>query len=492
MFHIKTDIRQYKCESTDKVEKLIRNWVIRPSDLIYNADEKTWNPIGQHPAFDDIFSVIEQEESNEPDTIVTEAPSEIAAEHEVEPGSEELPESDEVTHVAEAPSESREETTVEAPPKAEEEGLAADSEEVTNVTEAPSKRDEEASDDEVTDVREDPRETDEQDESDRPSAPDGVTGVLRDSDEITMMTDKTFEMMRKEAKVEEAGNEESTEVVEREEAAEDDSSEGKGRHGLPEEVFITDEIPRTSVEQAVIDELGAYEDEDETEEEVTELLDRDEVERAEEAEDAGQTELGDETSEERKARWRIVMSDDLDEEEADDEDEEERRFTETDQIEAEELEETVAEDAREVAESEEELDEMLDEAAELVGLSDSEDAVDLDDVAIEPIEDAPRDRTETPVRSAQDVDFVSAGYKMPLPVDISPSSEDLELGLEHSRFSKPKKDETFPYPKPKRPGQVETRRFDLDPEEPRDLSLVIVAVAVVGLVVLLGAVTLMG
>src|SRR5690554_6613649 len=88
MFHIKTDIRQYKCESEQKVERLIRNWVIRPTDLIYDAQKDSWNSIGEHAAFHAVFVTIEKEEANEPDTVVTQALTEIAAEFEVRPGSE--------------------------------------------------------------------------------------------------------------------------------------------------------------------------------------------------------------------------------------------------------------------------------------------------------------------------------------------------------------------------------------------------------------------
>ncbi|QDG52898.1 hypothetical protein FIV42_19770 [Persicimonas caeni] len=483
MFHIKTDIRQYKCETTAKVERLIRNWVIRPSDLIYNADEKTWSPIGQHPAFDDIFAVIEQEEANEPDTIVTEAPSEVGAEHEVEPGAE-----------------------LEGDLEADGGGLHADSEEITNVTEAPSEP--AADDDETTDVREDPRaaHTDEQDAVPAPpEAPEDVEGLIRDSDEITMMTDKTLEMMREEAGEpaleEEEAAEEPTQVVDCDEVLEEDSepaeasddadepdetaeaveaekSTGKGRHGLPEEVFVTDEIPRQNVQQAVLDELGELEeevDEDVEDDEVTEVVNQ----------------------EEKRPRWRIVMSDDVDDEAESDEDFEEDESgdaVEEDESADEALEDDEHEETLE-EESDEDLDEMLDEAAELVGLGeDSEsDPVDIDGVDLEPVEDEPRERAETPVKAVEVEEFVSEGYKLPLPVDISPSAEDIRLGLKHSRVGKRAKDAVFPYPEPKKKGEVAKRVFDLDPEDPKDHSLFIVAAFVIGMLVLIvGAVTFFG
>src|SRR5690554_5922534 len=74
MFRIKTDIRQYKCDSPDKVEKLIRNWVIRPTDLIFSAENADWHPIGDHPVFTPLFDVLNEQLRNEPDTLVTRNP----------------------------------------------------------------------------------------------------------------------------------------------------------------------------------------------------------------------------------------------------------------------------------------------------------------------------------------------------------------------------------------------------------------------------------
>lgn len=74
MFRIKTDIRQYKCDSPDKVEKLIRNWVIRPTDLIFSLESADWRPIGEHPVFTPIFDVLNEQLRSEPDTLVTRHP----------------------------------------------------------------------------------------------------------------------------------------------------------------------------------------------------------------------------------------------------------------------------------------------------------------------------------------------------------------------------------------------------------------------------------
>src|SRR5690554_173391 len=84
MFRIKTDIRHYKCDSREKVEKLIRNWVIRPADLLHDASSESWSPIGDHPAFAPLFSTLEEEHKNTPDTVVT-SRDQVAAEGEAPP-----------------------------------------------------------------------------------------------------------------------------------------------------------------------------------------------------------------------------------------------------------------------------------------------------------------------------------------------------------------------------------------------------------------------
>lgn len=58
MFRIKTDIRQFKCETEEKVEDLIRKWVIRPNDLIFDASTQGWAPIGEHPDFGPVFELV--------------------------------------------------------------------------------------------------------------------------------------------------------------------------------------------------------------------------------------------------------------------------------------------------------------------------------------------------------------------------------------------------------------------------------------------------
>ena len=77
MFRIKTDIRQFNCETQEKVEKLIRSWVIRPTDLMLDEARQTWSPIGQREEFASIFEDIKDlsdvedmsaEEANTPES----------------------------------------------------------------------------------------------------------------------------------------------------------------------------------------------------------------------------------------------------------------------------------------------------------------------------------------------------------------------------------------------------------------------------------------
>src|SRR5690554_500122 len=505
MFHIKTDIRQYKCESEQKVERLIRNWVIRPTDLIYDAQKDSWNSIGEHAAFHAVFVTIEKEEANEPDTVVTQAPSEIAAEFEVRPGSEHDDFSDADSTL-----------TFDA--------LATDA--------------------------------DEQPEYPRPpEAPEGVEGLIRDSDEITMMTDRTLDMFR-----------ESVDGPHEDEAPKDsDAPDAEvvaqpavpvGRHDLPEDVFVTDEIFRADIHASIRDDLKDLDDDDNhrgpadrEDDEVTQMVERDSVfndnsdapkirdENEASAEDAATlhapsvdtdtTETldiperddtsADASSEDApadadpaddKARWRIVLSEDDDAPE---------ESAQTDESGAAQVDVDAFDDYQAMDDAE--LDAMLNEAAALVGLG--EDGADTLDGATRPKEiearqlelladvdfgedDFEKDaeaagwaRTKTPVRATLDPKTdISGGYALPLPLDVSPSAEAIKLGLLHSRLSREVKNAVFPHPQPKVPGEMARRVFDLAPvaqQPPRDQSLrVIIAIVFCIMLVLFIAVTFFG
>lgn len=141
MFRIKTDVRQYTCESRDKVVRLIRNWVIRPSDVIYNGKSEEWEPIGEHPEFVETFREMEKAEEGVAETVVT---PDVEETEEADDGSVE---GDDQTGHGDEVTEGDEETT-------------------------PSSQ------------RPDP-----------PTAPEGVTSgrEYTDSDEITVMTEETLD-----------------------------------------------------------------------------------------------------------------------------------------------------------------------------------------------------------------------------------------------------------------------------------------------------------
>ncbi len=225
MFRIKTDVRQYTCESRDKVVRLIRNWVIRPSDVIYNREADEWEPIGEHPEFVETFREMEKAEEGVAETVVT-------------------PDVDE-TEAADAGA-------------VEGEDEAGDGDQVTGGDEetAPSSQ------------RPDP-----------PTAPEGVTSSREyaDSDEITVMTEETLDSVLEDQPegdgeangeisaanrpdqrrddlsddVSDQGESVSDESVDDEEPLELDevgeeveTDEVTSREDLPEEVFATDRMDK--------------------------------------------------------------------------------------------------------------------------------------------------------------------------------------------------------------------------------------------------------
>jgi hypothetical protein len=523
MFQIKTDIRQYNCETREKVEKLIRNWVIRPSDLIYNDDAGEWNPIGQHPSFDDLFRELDEEESRMPDTVVT-----------ADRPRGEKEEGGEVTQITESPLEEDDADDAPKPPEPSEdvEGVIRDSDEITMMTDKTLDMmrlddeggDEAVEEDEDTDVVE-KDEVVEEDEDTDVVEKDEVVEEDEDTDVVekdgVVEEDEHTDVVEKD---EVSGDDESTNVVEKNEVdgapddapesddtSEDDEettnvldrdeldsdtsdegeeaeqSNGGGRHGLPEDVFVTNEIPSQSAQESVLDELGELEEEDDD-------FDLDEG-LAESSEEPSESEEEVERDDgERRARWRIVMSDDqksVDDEWEDVADE----LRDTDELNENEVQAKVAEDLdqpqdpidfddedlgetaelksveRETSEAEEDLEEveveavaddedldgLLDDAAELVGVRRKDTADD----------EAARETVGSEAAPA----FVSEGYSMDLPIDVGPSDEDIARGVPTATVGEDIKESTFPYPKPKHPGEVIVRKFGLGEELPDEDTL---------------------
>ncbi len=216
MYRIKTDIRQYKCDSEEKVEKLIRNWVIRPNDLIYLAQTQRWAPIGEHPLFVKLFEVLAQEEAQEPETVMTESPLESS------------------------------ETQAEAP-----EAPLDEDAEVTRIKERPTFEDEEDEEEPAKDVLQTVEEEVVVPTPEPPTPPEDIETPAK-TDEVTVMTAKTLDLFTTD-EVSEA--EESEDPADPAPDALQEISEATahsgglsikspkvGRHDLPEEFFATNEI----------------------------------------------------------------------------------------------------------------------------------------------------------------------------------------------------------------------------------------------------------
>jgi hypothetical protein len=468
MFRIKTDIRQYKCDTQDKVEKLIRNWVIRPNDLIFSADDNGWHPIGQHPAFVKLFGILDEQIRNEPDTVVT---HEVAGRPVV---------NGVVAHdVAAQPA--HDETVVTA---------TAAPEEVTRIEVSPF----EAQQEEAIPAP--------------PEPPEGIEPSLRRSDEITMMTERTADLLGESAVVE-ATPEEHTEIFGRSELGLeagiepsssaidlDEDARPVGRHDLPEDFFATAElsgpIDRNSLDPP-IDELGALSEGDESEEQ-TQVTDSplDQTNQiVVKDEDAGDDELRatneltlDELQSIAVARGEAAQ--DLDDtglviaEAVSTQDE---LLAEVQEPPAEDAAAEPAAVADELASGE--VSSLEETTADIRGEYEHGEA--FDDDFDEEEQAAQPSASEQP--SHQNLDFVSDGYALPLPFDVKPTAEHIAMGLKQTRVPKSVKDRSFPAPAPKKPRQVQVRRFDFTEEQPRDQSLALVGAVVVALIVVIGIVT---
>ncbi len=507
MFRIKTDIRQYKCETKDKVEKLIRNWVIRPTDLIYNTSDKNWSPIGDHPAFTGIFDVLDQQEKNTPDTVVT-------ARNPFVEGSGEVSESE-----------------VEEEPAQEEE-----------VTQLVDRRELEGGDDEA-------RKTDVFDEDEvsaslagqsprPPEAPEGVEPVT--SDEVTMMTERTLDMLKVDDDDEKGDDEEEVSEVtdvrkrrgargvvvdetlelgaEEESDGEDEAApEGAeeevkapksgpklGRHDLPEELFATNEIssPEVREQMKMLDELADLKSDPSEASEVSEPTIARESDKPNGSSGKGWNVSleGDSAVDEA---WQEVAQDVATEasESEDDSAAPAAALRETDELAREDVaepEETTNvierpaladSEAEEESEPEDDADDESDAESDsdpdLDAESEEDPEDDLPEVVtdFEPIDDDFSEDTSEPEEIPAPTDFVSDGYKIPLPFPIRPTEADIRKGLRLGKASTSRRDATFPLPEPKKLDEVHHRRFDLTPVPPRDRTAVIVGALIVILVV---------
>lgn len=550
MFRIKTDIRQYKCETKNKVEKLIRNWVIRPNDLIYSTDHNEWLPIGEHPAFMRLFGMLEEQEKNTPDTVVTSrspysqrAPVTDGAAPNGEPPVEE----EEVTQLVERP----QFDTADEADKVDESAISGDGfdldeqnldegfeetsgEEQEHGDDEHAPADEPIANDEGEDqdsesnpAPEDARKTDvfDQEEISRsvsqsddpadseelapPSAPEGVEPPS--NDEVTMMTDRTLEMLKvtdEEAKSA-AGDTDEEEItdVRKRDGVSDDADEAEaledaepnvivedqtksngtdkkskkrlGRHDLPEELFATNEISSPEVRDKIakLDELRELK-------ELSELSESSEptVPKAKVQKSNGNGASGGEN-------WDVRLQEDSGVDEAWEEIAEDLRTTEDISGDAapgelRETDEIKRDDTSEQSDAAEELEEDGDGAGDDDSLDDEEELEEeeLDEVEL----DEEWENAEDPALIPGD--FVSDGYKIPLPFPIRPTGDDIRRGLRSTKTSRSRKDRTYPLPQPKKLDDVHRRTFDLTPRPPRDQTVllavgVFIVIAIISVVV---------
>ena len=230
----------------------------------------------------------------------------------------------------------------------------------------------------------------------------------------------------------------SADVAEADEELADESSvpdpvSGKkrlGRHDLPEELFATNEISAPEVREKLekMDELGELSDPSES----SETTNKKAVEKNGEAwnprlqEDSGVDEAWDEIADSVSPGAEASSPDEADS--FDDEDD-------------------------------------LEEIDDLEGIDDDDD------------DDFEGEDTGEPRIDPRD--FVSDGYKMPLPFKVGPTPDDVRRGLKVSRASRARKDRIYPVPEPKKLDEIHRRVFDLTPVPPRDQTGVIVAVVVI-------------
>ncbi len=485
MFRIKTDIRQYNCESREKVERLIRNWVIRPTDLIFDDDKQEWGPIGEHSAFVSTFAELAKQETEAADTLVSEETPPVARRGEEEGQDLDPPEPPEgVEPESASPDEITvmTEETVETVLDDEEAESDGDISVVETREESGGRQEATAAAEAEPDEQLDPEAT-------QPDVPESTPGPADDEGggepggteetepEATSIDGREFE-----AKSSSDGGE----TVDEDEETEPEATSIDGREFAPEADH----------------EKGGEESEPNDEEE---LRDTDEVEdeepsrrapsgrhdgvdpagtlRGETAESIGRHDL----PEEIFATNEINESADEEAEPAIDDleggnaggagDSEEAPYVEVEEA----LQENVRQ-ARRQEHVDDEWDEILDRLRETDELS-KEELEEItetrDEIAIGRDEgDEPLEDDELPDEIEE---YVSEGYQKTLAIEVGPSRRDVQLGLRRSEASEADKDRVFPYPGPKKKGVVQREIYHL--RAPSDHSLKVV-VGVIGVVVL--------
>lgn len=543
MYRIKTDIREYRCKNREKVERLIRNWVIRPTDLLFDQDRQGWAPIGEEQGFRELFVSLDEIHANQAATVVTERVAQRAADD---------------REAAEIVGKPRGPNRVSHPTPG------------TGIIKKATRKTS-SSGTLLRDLSSGPHTP-----LPIPEAPEGVEGLIRDSGEITKMTDKTLDLLslesenQKQAAASVAPEDEPTAITMRPDF-EDSEATGDGtedlvvtdlpverserkqvtRADLPEDVFETAEISAQDLKEkeSVLDELGALEGgaESSSPEDLVGLDDvsrprwnivldeKNETSRTKDTDAPDGDQLEKEEAQEEDLRETAVFEslsrDEICDAEVESSDLALRETADLDLETLQELSQASSEPseesskellasepkepaAQEELRNEESPKEALDpelrdtadltEEAQEASLQDEGEELEIDedalDEAIDELEEVATqiqelddfdDFEELPVVETlpvQNLDMVSAGYTIKLPVDIGPSNEAQELGIKATNLPESVRDKLFSQPYPKRSGTLIKKTYYLGKEEgpkisPKTLYSLLVALVAVAFII---------
>lgn len=535
MFRIKTDIRQYRCESRDRVERLIRNWVIRPSDLIWDDAADDWQPIGDHPAFVELFDTLSEQHENQPETVVTDSVADKAATDRMVAKNEgALAGPEAATAVIERSDSRPPAKNTERPARATVAGRQADSE---------ADSDSDSSDDsEQTPIP--------------PEPSDDVVGVYRDSDEITLMTDRTLALL-----IEQRGDtsvaieteppedfaraapDEPTGLLQRPDFEDEDPPERPSPPPDSARVEVAAEEPTNRIQRPEFDDRPTPEAAGpSTPDEPTDRIEKPDFndpprpdrsprhdEPAEQktgAEQPSDTEDSDDSTGRHNLPEQLFITAEIEEEDDEDDspqsdavltsvdqsvldgelptdpadendgeridpDSPDTKTPVTEPTDADTPKQQPSPDGQPVASGETTDGETTGDEPEELPIVDVEPVEAETDSGADPEDEDAQPLPEIDVSPVDD--GVSAGYDVDFLIPIEPSEESVQLGIQRSSASKWKQSLLYSTPEPKSPGDVVTRSYDLDRSSrfrlplpvSREVAIAVgVAVAVVLVVVL--------
>ncbi len=443
MFRIKTDIRQYKCENKAKVEKLIHNWVVRPSDLIFQDD--AWHPIGKHPEFENIFNVLASEDKGEGDTVVTESPFEAQEqkkkEEEVEKKSDDVFDQKDILADLSTP----------------------------DLNLAP------------------------------PVAPEGVEPAHHD-DEVTMMTDRTLDMLMDydpslKTEIENQKSEEKTQI--KENPLEDlDRTIDLPTDSSSDETTDIKESPLDSDETTDIKESPLHASDETTNIKESPLTSTEDEETTNVIESPFKEEISD-VSEARDIdeEPKVVVDEEAQTTEKDREDAEPsigeegsapklgRHDLPEDFFATNEISKVNREDVEKRDDLNKNEDDNVDDVWDEIESEFSEtESISEDSDSFDEAEEDPN--AESVVEEEEPEVLHINGYEIDFPFKIGPTAEDRKLGLKTSKYDLQRRENTYPHPYEKKYKDPHIRSFSWKREPPKDLSFLVVAGAVIVLILI--------